>query len=110
AALRRPSRGRMRPSVLVACSSDWTSPARLPRVLRQAGARVTALTALGRPLAATRFVDRLVEAPVELAAYVDLLRRHLEETRHDWVVLIDDSLLAAVRDRRDEAWTRGLLP
>jgi hypothetical protein len=62
-----------RPEVLVACASDWTSPARLPRVLAAAGARVTALCARDRALAATRFVDEVIDAPGAPADFVEVL-------------------------------------
>jgi predicted ATP-grasp superfamily ATP-dependent carboligase len=102
----------MRPEVLVACASDWASPARLPRVLAAAGARVVALSPAGYALTATRYVDRVVDAPAELEAYVDALRDHLDAHRYAWVIVADDPLLVALRARalRGERWLRTLLP
>src|SRR4051812_13676307 len=100
----------MEPTVLVACASDWASPARLARVLANAGARVVAMSAPRRPLAVTRYVDRLIVAPIDLAAYVEQLREHLVGTSYAWIVIADDPLLAALRHRRDEPWLHGVLP
>jgi glutathione synthase/RimK-type ligase-like ATP-grasp enzyme len=101
--------GRRR-AVLVACASAWVSPARLPQVLSVAGARVVALSARGRALAATRFVDRVIEVPGTISEYVDALRAHLETHAYDWVIVADDPLLDALRARRHESWARTLLP
>jgi biotin carboxylase len=99
-----------KPSVLVACSSEWASPARLPRVLKHAGARVTVLSAPRHPLARTRFADEVVAAPLPLDAYVDALERHLSRRQHDAVLVTDDPLLAALAARQREAWLDGVLP
>jgi len=98
--------------VLVACASDWTSPARLPRVLARAGARVIALSPPGHAVTVTRYVDRVVPAPAALDAYVDALRDHLRAHRYAWVIVADDPLLVALRARAagGEAWVRELLP
>src|SRR5262249_30024251 len=100
----------MKPWILVACSSDWASPARLPRVLQRAGARVAVLSARGRPLASTRFVDRRIAAPADLEGYLATLREHLAETRYDWTLVTDDPLLDALAARRSEPWCAPLLP
>jgi glutathione synthase/RimK-type ligase-like ATP-grasp enzyme len=94
--------------VLLACASDWTAPARLPRVLRRAGLHATALTAPGRALAATRFIREVIDAPLELDAYIERLRE--VAAPFDWVWIIDDPLLAALAARRDEPWLDGILP
>jgi len=98
------------PSVLVCCASEWASPARLPRVLKQAGCWVSVFTARDRALARTRYAHQVVEAPVELDAYVDALRAHLAEVSYRWVLIADDPLLAALAARRDEPWLDGILP
>src|SRR5690349_9324829 len=98
------------PTVLVACASDWASPARLARVLAEAGIRVVAMSAPRRPLAVTRYVDHVIAAPIDLAAYVEHLRAHLTQTSYAWIVIADDPLLAALRPRREEPWLRGVLP
>jgi biotin carboxylase len=100
----------VKPSVLIACASEWASPARLPRVLARAGARVTAFAAPGRPLRYTRFVHRHVRAPEPLDAFVAALRAHLAATGYDAVLIADDPLLTALAARRDEAWLDGVLP
>jgi glutathione synthase/RimK-type ligase-like ATP-grasp enzyme len=101
-----------RPTILMACSSDWVSPSRLPAVLVAGGARVVAFSAPGYPLTATRFVDEVIAAPAALDAYVDALRDHLRTTRYDWILVADDPLLVALRARAaaGEGWTRGVLP
>ena len=99
-----------RPEVLVACASDWTSPARLPRVLAAAGVRVTALCGKDRALAATRFVDAVIDAPAAMDDFVEALRAQVEAARPDWVLFADDPLLEALRARRHEPWLSELLP
>jgi predicted ATP-grasp superfamily ATP-dependent carboligase len=96
--------------VLLACASDWASPARLPRVLHQAGVEVHAFSARERALARTRFVDVLHPAPEAFHEYVEALRAHLEGNRYSWVLVCDDPLLAALSARRGEAWLDGILP
>ncbi len=97
-------------SILVACASEWLAPARLPRVLRRAGARVAAFCPRAWPLAQTRFVDEVIDAPPALDAYVEALRDHLADARYDWVLVVDDPLLEALAARRHEAWLDGVLP
>ncbi len=103
---------RGRHEVLLACASDWASPARLPRVLAAAGARVHVLSPPGHAVTATRFVDRVLEAPRALEAYVDALRDAVWAHRYAWVLIADDPLLVALRARaaRGERWVRDLLP
>ncbi len=96
--------------VLIACASDWASPARLPRVLKKAGAQVHALCAADRALARTRFVDVVHAAPEPLPEFVAALRRHLATQSYDWVLITDDPLLSALAARRDEAWLDPVLP
>ncbi|MGZ3407554.1 MAG: hypothetical protein ACXVAN_13990, partial [Polyangia bacterium] len=98
------------PSILVACASEWLAPARLPRVLQRAGARVVALCPRAWPLAQTRFVDEVIDAPPILDAYVEALRDHLGDAQYDWVLIVDDPLLEALAARRDEPWLDGVLP
>ncbi|HXU70582.1 MAG TPA: hypothetical protein VN947_14695 [Polyangia bacterium] len=97
-------------SILVACASEWLAPARLPRVLSRAGARVVAFCPRAWPLAQTRFVDDVIDAPAELDAYVESLRDHLADVAYDWVLVVDDPLLEALAARRAEPWVDGLLP
>src|SRR5262249_32862264 len=101
---------RLKPAVLIACASDWASPARLPLVLKKAGARVSALCAPGRPLAATRYVDERIAAPLELDEFVVALEHELARVAYDWVLVADDPLLSALAARRRERWLDGVLP
>jgi glutathione synthase/RimK-type ligase-like ATP-grasp enzyme len=96
--------------VLLACASDWASPARLPAVLARAGLEVHAFTAQNRALARTRFVAVVHLAPDSLPEYVEALRAHLSAHRYDWVLVSDDPLLSALASRRDEPWLEGILP
>jgi carbamoylphosphate synthase large subunit len=98
------------PTILVACASEWLAPARLPRVLARAGAHVVAFCPRAWPLAKTRFADEVIDAPPELAAYVEALRDHLADTAYDWVLIVDDPLLGALAARRAESWLDGILP
>jgi predicted ATP-grasp superfamily ATP-dependent carboligase len=81
-------------------------------VLAAAGARVVALSPPGYAVTATRFVDRVIDAPAELDAYVDALRDHVRVHRYAWVLVADDPLLVALRARvvRGERWLGELLP
>jgi hypothetical protein len=99
-----------RPTILVACASEWLAPARLPRVLARAGAHVVAFCPRAWPLAQTRFVDEVIDAPPELAAYVEALRDHLADAAYDWVLIVDDPLLEALAARRAEPWLDDILP
>lgn len=100
----------MRHSVLVCCASTWSSPARLPRILKEAGLEVSVFSAPGQMLTLSRFIDKLVTAPAALDDYVDALRDHLATTAYDWVVLTDDPLLDEVRRRHAEPWVEKILP
>jgi glutathione synthase/RimK-type ligase-like ATP-grasp enzyme len=93
---------------LIACASDWASPARLPRILKRAGVQVHALTARDRALARTRFVDVVHDAPEPLQEYIEALRARVGD--YDWVLICDDPLLSALAERRHEAWLDGVLP
>jgi predicted ATP-grasp superfamily ATP-dependent carboligase len=97
-------------TILVACASEWLSPARLPRVLARAGARVVAFCPRAWPLAQTRFVDEVIDAPPTLDAFVEALRDHLADTAYDWLLVVDDPLLEALAARRGETWLDGMLP
>jgi glutathione synthase/RimK-type ligase-like ATP-grasp enzyme len=98
------------PRILIACSTEWASPARLPAILRKAGLAATAFCAPGRPLGATRHLDSAVDAPTELDDFVEALREHLETTSYDSVLITDDPLLTALAHRRYEPWLDGILP
>ena len=98
------------PAILVACASEWLAPARLPRVLSRAGARVVAFCPRGWPLAQTRFVDEVIDAPPVLDGFVEALRDHLDSAHYDWVLIVDDPLLEALAARRAEPWLDGVLP
>jgi biotin carboxylase len=94
----------------MASSADWSSPARLPRVLRRAGCRVEVFCEPRRALAHTRFADQVHAAPDDLPAFVEALRAHLTAHRYDWVLIADDPLLAALAARAGEPWLDGILP
>jgi hypothetical protein len=94
----------------VACYSNWTSPARLPRVLKRAGAIVEALCPSDRPLTRTRFIDRVHETPPGLNGFVDIMRAWVTGERYDWVLVFDDPLLSRLAELRHEEWLRDLLP
>lgn len=104
------ARTRNRAQVLVACASEWSSPARLPPVLRQAGCEVTVLTAPRHPLGVTRYSDERVDAPATLDGYVDALEALLRRRRFAQVFVTDDPLLSALCERRLEPWLAGVLP
>ncbi len=98
--------------VLVACGENWDSPARLPRVLQNAGCEVDVFCSATWGLAQTRFIDRIVEAPQTLDEYVDALRAYLEvhRTSYQWIIVADDPLLAALVRRANEPWLADWFP
>ncbi len=97
-------------SVLLCCASAWSSPARVPRVFKHAGAHVSVFAGRAQLIARSRFVDTLIPAPAGIDEYVDALRDHLAEHSYDAVILIDDPLVDAVRLRRTEPWAAEILP
>ncbi|HEY4183492.1 MAG TPA: hypothetical protein VGP07_00420 [Polyangia bacterium] len=97
--------------VLCAASEQWLSLAQVPRMLHRAGAHVTFLGPAGAWPLRGSFVDRWVRAEGKAEAVARVLGAHLTDARpYDWIILGDDSLLAAVGARRDEPWTRAALP
>lgn len=103
--------GGERPAVLYVLSADWMSAAEVPRILSEAGATVDVLCPAGAWAQRGSYVDAVFIGPANATAMAEQLRVHLSSRRpYDWVVFGDDPLLAALADRRDEAWLRALLP
>jgi hypothetical protein len=98
--------------VLLACGSDWQAPVRLPRLFQRAGCKVTVFASPDWGITKTRFIDEIVPAPTDLPAYVDSLRAHLalNQRKYGWIVVVDDPLLEALVRRKEESWTREILP
>ena len=102
--------------VLVACASAWDAPARLPRLLSDAGCHVTVTCPEGEggALSQTRYVHAFAPAPrgASPADVVTALRHHLRRNRYDWVVAADDPLLEALADlgADDLGWAASWLP
>ena len=98
--------------VLLACGSDWQAPVRLPRLFQHAECKVTVLASPDWGITKTRFIDEVVPAPTDLPAYVDALRAHLSMNQHKygWIVAVDDPLLEALVAKKEETWTREILP
>jgi hypothetical protein len=102
--------------VLVACASAWDAPARLPRLLSDAGCHVTVTCpeGAGGALSRTRFAHAFAPAPpgASPAEAVTALRHHLRDHRYDWVVAADDPLLEALADlgADDLGWAASWLP
>jgi predicted ATP-grasp superfamily ATP-dependent carboligase len=90
--------------------AGWTGVARLPRVLREAGAYVTLLSQRGDRVARTRYVDERLDVTEE--SLVPSLRRLLDRRGDEfrWVILGDQVVLAALVARRGEAWLKGWFP
>ena len=102
--------------VLVACASSWDAPARLPRLLSDAGCHVTVTCPEGDggALSQTRYVHAFAPAPrgASPAEVVTALRHHLRESRYDWVIAADDPLLEALAGLGADAlgWAAPWLP
>ena len=96
--------------VLVACSVDWASPARLPKVLARAGCRVIVMCPAGSPIEITRFAHEVHVAPRDPAHFVSALRRHLAGRSYDWVIIADDPLLFELAAVSDKSWLEGWFP
>lgn len=98
------------PRVLLVTVAGWTGVARLPRVLHEAGARVTLLSRRGDLAAHTRYVDERLH--ITEASLVPSLRRLLDRRGAEfrWVILGDQAVLAALVAQCGEAWLNGWFP
>ncbi len=93
------------PRALVACASAWDAPARLPRLLHDAGMRVTVMCPADAAIARTRYAAAVLVGAPSAAAFLEELTAHLAAHRYDWVIAADDPLLDALASRhlRDRA-------
>lgn len=91
---------------------DWLGVAKLPRFLKKAGAKVTAMSPKSFYLASSRYVDRRILGSADPIVAIDELRAHLKqrEKPYDWVVLGDDALLAEAARRGRDPVLAKLLP
>jgi predicted ATP-grasp superfamily ATP-dependent carboligase len=98
------------PRVLLVTVAGWTGVARLPRVLHEAGARVTLLSHRDDLVAHTRYVDERLHVTTE--SLVRSLRRLLDHRGDEfrWVILGDQVVLTTLVAVRSEAWLNGWFP
>ena len=98
--------------VLLVHSGDWLAAARLARLFDGVGIATTALTPAGTLLAPTNDVDACIEAPREARAFVDVVRRTVND-REAWfsfVLLADDAVVEAVGAHAGEPWLDRCFP
>jgi biotin carboxylase len=100
----------MTPHVLIVHSAYWTGIARLPIVLKEAGATVTVMCPKGSFLEWTRFADERIIGSQDFTEFVDQLRAHLQKREYEWVILADDDLLAELARYVDDPRIRRVLP
>lgn len=99
-------------NVLLVVGIDSVGLTRLPRLLCQAGARVTLLSSPGFAVVRSRFVSGHIAAPADPAALAEALRLHLaaHNDKYGWILLADEPSLQAVAVRYEEEWTSACLP
>ncbi len=83
------------PRILLATPAAWIGVSRVPRILAEAGGRVSLLSHPRRFAARSRHVAELHPAPRDAKGALDALRRLLAERSFDWVILGDDEILRA---------------
>lgn len=99
----------MPPKILLATAAAWIGVSRVPRILAEAGGRVSLLSHPRRFAARSRHVAELHPAPLDVPGALDALKRLLAERPFDWVILGDDEILrAAMKDRA--AWPERWYP
>ncbi|HXM19227.1 MAG TPA: hypothetical protein VN934_10540 [Candidatus Tumulicola sp.] len=100
------------PEVLICTASNWVGPARIPRLLHEAGCTVTVFGDPSSLVARSRYVSRRVPAPSNADACAEALREHLarQSREYAWVVVIDDPMLIALAKHAGEAWLDGWFP
>ncbi|HXF41325.1 MAG TPA: hypothetical protein VN687_16540 [Blastocatellia bacterium] len=98
--------------LIIAVSFDVTGIARLPRVLHDAGCRVTLYAPSGLAIGKTRFVDSHIQAPTRLGDFVEELRVHLEQrgSSYHWLIIGDELLLGEISKHKTEAWLEAWFP
>jgi hypothetical protein len=112
--------------VLLVASDDYNSIPRLASILHRAGCRVIFLGPEHCWLAATGYISKRILLPVKsqlrpinidrrtawAQAILAALSAHLRDRRetYDWILPIDDALIAALWSDRNEPWVRACLP
>nr|WP_232470687.1 ATP-grasp domain-containing protein [Methylococcus sp. BF19-07] len=89
---------------------DAVGIARFPRLLHDAGCRVTLLAPHGLAVARSRFVTRHVVTAAEPEALTGRLRTLLTERHFHHVIVGDEPTLTVIARHRGEAWLDGWFP
>jgi hypothetical protein len=100
----------VKPSVLVAHSASWIGVARLPLLLRAAGATVTIMCPEASYLGETRHADHRITAPAAVDEFAIELRALLHRRDYTWVILADDPLITAFARYADDPVVARALP
>lgn len=100
------------PEVLLTVGFDVTGVARLPKILHDAGCKVSLFAPRGLAVTRSRFVDTLIGGPDRSDNFVDALRNHLANNRNRYQLLIigDEPLLNEMAERRTESWVADWFP
>jgi hypothetical protein len=101
-----------RPEVLVTVGLDVTGVARLPKILHDAGCKVSLFAPSGLAITRSRFVDTHIVGPNRSDSLVDALRDHLTTNRDRYKLLIvgDQPLLNEIAERKSESWVAKWFP
>lgn len=91
---------------------DLTGLARLPRVLRRAGCRVSLIAGRNMLVSKTRFVDHHIASPGKLYELVETLKKHLNENPnfYKWVILADETVIRELSKNPAEEWLKTCFP
>lgn len=98
--------------VLLVVGIDAVGIARFPRLLHDAGCRVTLLAPPGLAVARSRYVASHVATAVEPETLAGQLEAFLAERKSDFhhIIIGDEPTLTAVARHRGEAWLDGWFP
>jgi predicted ATP-grasp superfamily ATP-dependent carboligase len=98
--------------VIIAVGFDVTGIARLPRVLHDAGCRVTLLAPPGLAVQQSRFVDAYIAAPPRMKDFVEALKTHMSGHRpgYEWLIIGDELLLGEIAKHKSESWVEAWFP
>jgi len=100
------------PQVLLTVGVDVTGCARLPKILHDAGCKVSLFAPRGLAVTRSRFVDSHIVGPNRLDSFVDALRDHLTTNKDRYQLLIvgDQPLLNELAERKSESWVAEWFP
>lgn len=99
-------------NILLVVGIDSVGIARFPRILHDAGCRITLFAPRGLAVERSRYLARHEVCPAAHDALAGYLRAYLAERGHEYhhIIIGDESTLAAVAGYRGEPWLDGWFP